>query len=163
MVMRKVKNPFIHKDGYDCFGCSPDNPIGLHMEFYENGDEVVSFWRPQEHYQGWVGVMHGGIMATLADEIAGWVVMRKMQTSGVTSRLNMRYMKPLLVSDEQVTLRAKITGQKRNYVTIAVTLENSKGEKCAEAEAVYCTFDAQRALEMGFTSCDVEDEQLLPM
>lgn len=161
--MRKVKNPFINKDGYDCFGCAPNNPIGLHMEFYENGDEVVSFWRPQEHYQGWVGVMHGGIMATLADEIAGWVVMRKMQTSGVTSRLNMRYLKPIMVSDEQVTLRAQITGQKRNYVTIAVALENSKGEKCAEAEAVYCTFDAERAAQMGFAGCDVEDEQLLPM
>ena len=42
--MRKIKNPWMQKDGYNCFGCSPDNPIGIHMEFYENGDEIISFF-----------------------------------------------------------------------------------------------------------------------
>jgi len=161
--MRKIKNPFVNKQNYDCFGCSPTNPIGLHMEFFEEGDEVVSFWRPQEHYQGWVGVMHGGILATLIDEIAGWVVMRKLQTSGVTSRLNVRYLKPVMVEDEQITLRAKIMDRKRNYISIAVAIENAHGEKCVDGEAVYCAFDKEGALKMGFTGCEADDEQLLPM
>lgn len=82
--MRKIRNPFIGKEGYNCFGCSPDNPFGLHMEFYEDGDDVVSYWHPHDHFQGWTGVMHGGILATMIDETAGWVVMRKLQTSGMT-------------------------------------------------------------------------------
>lgn len=32
--MRKIKNPWMDKEGYNCFGCSPDNPIGVHMEFF---------------------------------------------------------------------------------------------------------------------------------
>ena len=28
-------------EGYNCFGCSPDNEAGVRMEFYEDGDEVV--------------------------------------------------------------------------------------------------------------------------
>ena len=63
--MRKIKNPWMQKDGYNCFGCSPDNPIGIHMEFYENRDEIISFWHPQTQYQGWVDTMHGGILATI--------------------------------------------------------------------------------------------------
>ena len=42
--MRKIKNHWVHKEGYDCFGCSPDNPLGVKMEFYEDGDDIVCFW-----------------------------------------------------------------------------------------------------------------------
>lgn len=74
-------------DGYHCYGCDPNSPQGLRMEFYENGDEIVSVWHPRPEYQGWVNTLHGGIQATLADEISSWVVFRKFQTSGVTSVL----------------------------------------------------------------------------
>lgn len=79
------------KEGYDCFGCCPDNPIGVHMEFYEDGDDIISFWNPQTHYQGWINTMHGGILCTLIDEIAGWVIFRKLQTSGMTTHLEIKY------------------------------------------------------------------------
>ena len=36
--MRKIINPFVELDGFECFGCSPKNPIGMHLEFYEDGD-----------------------------------------------------------------------------------------------------------------------------
>ena len=84
--MRKISNPFEGKQGYNCFGCCKDNPIGAHMDFYEDGDDIVSFWKPDGNYQGWVNVLHGGIQATLMDEIAGWVVFRKLQLMGVTSK-----------------------------------------------------------------------------
>ena len=41
-------------DGYHCYGCDPNSPQGLRMEFYENGDEIVSVWHPRPEYQGWV-------------------------------------------------------------------------------------------------------------
>ena len=49
--MRKIKNPWTGKEGYRCFGCSPDNEVGLKMQFYEDGDDVVCFWKPMERYQ----------------------------------------------------------------------------------------------------------------
>ena len=53
--MKKIINPWRNHEGYNCFGCSPDNPIGLHMEFYEDGDYIMSTWHPEHNYQGWVG------------------------------------------------------------------------------------------------------------
>ena len=50
--MKKIINPWRNHDGYNCFGCSPDNPIGLHLEFYEDGDYIVSTWHPGHNYQG---------------------------------------------------------------------------------------------------------------
>ena len=38
---KKIINPWRNHEGYNCFGCSPDNPIGLHLEFYEDGDYIV--------------------------------------------------------------------------------------------------------------------------
>ena len=145
--MRKLINPWIGKDGYDCFGCNPENPIGLHMEFYEDGDYIISFLRPQEHLQGWVNTVHGGILSTIIDEIAGWTVSRKLQTTGVTSRLEVNYRHPVAVTEQQLTVRARIREMKRNL----------------EGTAVYFTFGPDKAREMGFTRCDAVDEQLLSM
>ena len=52
-------NNYCHKE-YD-WSVAKDNPIGLHMEFYEDGDYIVSTWHPEHNYQGWVDTMHGGI------------------------------------------------------------------------------------------------------
>jgi hypothetical protein len=60
--MKKIINPWRNHPEYNCFGCCPDNPIGLHLEFYEDGDYIVSKWHPQHNYQGWVNTMHGGIV-----------------------------------------------------------------------------------------------------
>ena len=51
--MKKIINPWKDMEGYNCFGCSPDNEAGVRMEFYEDGDEVVSIWKPRPEYQGW--------------------------------------------------------------------------------------------------------------
>ena len=161
--MRKIKNPWLHKDGYDCFGCSRDSPIGLHMEFFEDGDDIISFWRPQEHFQGWVGTMHGGILATIMDEAAGWVVTRKLQTAGMTTKLELRFKHPVLSSDSQLTIKAHITEKKHNMVFISVLLFDSNGVVCVEADAVYYAMNEKSAKEMGFSHCGVEDEQLFSM
>lgn len=109
-------------DGYHCYGCDPNSPQGLRMEFYENGDEIVSVWHPRPEYQGWVNTLHGGIQATLADEISSWVVFRKFQTSGVTSKMEVRYHKPIHTTDDHIVLRASVRRQRRNIVEIEVRI-----------------------------------------
>ena len=68
--MKKIINPWKDMEGYNCFGCSPDNEAGVRMEFYEDGDEVVSIWKPRPEYQGWLNTLHGGIQSVLLDESA---------------------------------------------------------------------------------------------
>lgn len=158
MDSKHIINPWKGVEGYDCFGCSPDNPIGLHMDFTEEGEDIVCHWHPQAHFQGWVNTMHGGILSTLCDETAGWVVFRKLQTSGVTTELNVRYKKPVMTTDDTITIRGHVIGQKRNLVTIRVTIQNQRGDICVTCEATYYTFPPEKAWEMGFTRCRVEGE-----
>lgn len=84
--MKKIINPWKGLEGYNCFGCAPNNEAGVKMEFYEDGDEVVSIWKPRPEYQGWIDTLHGGIQSVLLDEICAWVILRKLQTTGVTSK-----------------------------------------------------------------------------
>ncbi len=156
--MRKIKNMWLSKKGYDCFGCSPDNPLGVKMEFCEDGDDVVCLWKPQAHYQGWIDTLHGGIQATLIDECASWVMFRRLQTTGVTSKLEIRYRKAVMTTEPQITIRARLKEMRRNLACIAVTVENSKGELCTEGEALYFTFPKEKAVEMGFTRCETEQD-----
>ena len=156
-MIRKIHNGWNGTPGYNCFGCCATNPEGLRMEFYEDGDEIVSYWQPTPNKQGWINILHGGIQATLADEIASWVVFRKLQTSGVTAQLNVRYRKSIDIRDGKITLRAKLLGRRRNLADIEVKIFDAHGELCTEVAVVYFTSNEQQAKEMGFVPFELEE------
>lgn len=156
--MKKLINPYLNKQGYNCFGCSPDNPVGLHLEFWEDGDEIVAMWKPSTDYDGWVHTLHGGIISLLIDEVASWTLSRKLQAAGVTTRLEVKFRRPVSTLDPQLTIRGRVTGNVRNFYTVHVTLHDSQGNLCDEGDATYCMFAEQRSRDMGFTACLTEDE-----
>jgi len=55
-----------------CFICGLENPVGLKLRIYEVEPGVVetSYTAP-EYFQGYPGVLHGGIIATIIDEVSG--------------------------------------------------------------------------------------------
>ncbi len=78
------------EDDRYCFACGPNNPVGLHMKVdYEPDKAHCRIVLPKE-YQGWVNVVHGGVLATLLDEIMAHAVL-KHAGEGVTARLNIRF------------------------------------------------------------------------
>ena len=157
--MKKIINPWLGIEGYNCFGCAPENAHGLKMEFYEEGDEIVSIWKPDTCFQGWFNTLHGGIQSTLLDEIAAWAIARKLQTFGVTSKMELRYLKPVCTDGEAVTLRARITETRRNLVLIEATLTDASGEVCTKASFTYFTYSKEKSQkEMCFYGCKIEGE-----
>lgn len=161
--MKKIINPWGAVEGYRCFGCAPSNEHGLKMEFYEDGDDVVSFWTPRQEFQGWLNTLHGGIQAVLLDEICAWVVTRKLQTTGVTSKMETRYRKPVMISEGTVQIRAHLKEMKRNIALIEAKLYDSSGSLCTEALCTYFTYPSNVVKdEMFFLGCEVEDEEVNP-
>ena len=143
MALRKIKNPWKDNDrekDYNCFGCSPFNEIGLHLEFWEDGDEVLAKWQPRKSLEGWMGVVHGGIQATLMDEIGGWVVMIKLKTAGVTSEMNVTYLKPVKVSKGELTIRGRLISVEERIAKISCSLIDNDGTECAKANIAYFCF-----------------------
>lgn len=162
--MKKIMNPWEKQEGYHCFGCASNNEAGLKMEFYEDGDEVISIWRPRPEYQGWIDTLHGGIQAVLLDEICAWTILRKLQATGVTSKMETRYRKPISTKDSHLVLRASIREVRRNIVLVDARLYDKDGELCTETLCTYFTFSKEKSeTEMHFTGCGVENEEILPL
>ncbi|MCQ2300624.1 MAG: PaaI family thioesterase [Bacteroidales bacterium] len=156
--MKKIHNGWADLPGHNCFGCASGNPMGLHMEFFEDGDDVVSTWHPHTHAQGWINTLHGGIQAALADEIASWVLFRKLQTTGVTAKLEVQYKKSISTLDDHITLRAHVTQQRRNLVDIEIGIFNAAGDLCTIAHALYFAASQAKAQADGFKPFLVEEE-----
>ena len=147
--MKKINNPFTEHYGNEskCFGCSPLNEQGLRLEFYEKEDEMIAFWTPQQAFEGYKNVLHGGIQATLLDEIASWVVYVKCQTSGVTSGMNIKYKNPVFIDGGEVQLKARVVERNKRLVTIKAELYNKENELCSEADIQFFLFPQQIAKE----------------
>ena len=107
------------------------------MEFFEDGEELFSTWKPDIQYQGWNSILHGGIQGTLIDEIASWYVFVKLKTFGVTSQFEVRLKKPVDISLGDISLRAVLSEMKRNIAIIKVSLFDGNNILCAEG-TVHC-------------------------
>lgn len=148
-MRRKIKNVFAKEDYY-CFACSPHNPIGFQLEFYETEEGVEAEWSPKQYFEGYPGVIHGGLQATMLDEIAAWAIYIKAKTSGVTSRLNVKYKKPVSSKQEKITVKAKIREIQRSFCYVDTWLYGEHNELLAEAEAIYFIYPQAKAIEMNW-------------
>lgn len=142
---KKILNPYVGMDGYNCFACSPDNAMGLKMDFFEDGEFVVCHWIPEDQFGGYKKVLHGGIQATLMDEIASWAVQIKLKTAGVTASLKMRYKKPVYTTDDVIIVKSIIKKWEKRIAIIQTQIFNSENELCSEAEVKYFVFPEEVA------------------
>src|SRR5258708_13957648 len=79
-----------------CFVCGLENPAGLRLVFYETSpDEVMAAYTPPQQFQGYPGVLHGGIVASLLDEAGGRVVMiGNHRHFMLTAKMEIKYRRP---------------------------------------------------------------------
>src|SRR5208282_5547740 len=78
-----------------CFGCGEANDGGLHLKFLlaENGT-VVSLPTISDGFEGPVGYLHGGIIATLLDEAMSKAVRASGRTA-MTRQMEVEYLRPV--------------------------------------------------------------------
>ena len=143
--MKKIHNGYSILKDYNCFGCSPNNPIGLCLNFYEDGEYVISKWTPTNNYEGYHNVLHGGIQATLMDEIANWVIINKLQQTGVTKNLSVNYSKSVYIHKGELTIRAKVAHTQKNEATVLAEILDINGDIRSSATVCYATFPDQVA------------------
>jgi uncharacterized protein (TIGR00369 family) len=105
--MKEEKVAIPKLQGHGCFACGTDNPIGLNLEFYGLGDLVCTDITLGKQYEGWDGMVHGGIISTLLDEIMSWAIMYSQKVFLVTRQMSIKYVKPVLV-ETPLTVTGKL-------------------------------------------------------
>ena len=123
------------RDGSGCFACGPANPIGLRLRFTADGDTVRAEFTPGPHFQGYDGVVHGGIVAAALDDAMAQLFHMKGQES-LTARLEIRFRKETPVG-ERLVVTAWLTGGRARLFTAEAALSLPDGTRLAEAKGTF--------------------------
>lgn len=127
-----------------CFVCGLENPFGLHLRFYETAPgEVTAEYTVPERFQGYPGVVHGGVVAAMLDEVCGRAHMGGDPPRFMyTARLEVRYRQNVPVG---VPLRlVGRAGKSRSRAATAVgEIYAPDGALLAEAEALLVDVPAE--------------------
>jgi len=105
--------------GQPCFGCAPDHPFGFRLGFTRDGDEIVTRMTPTEQHQGPPGIMHGGLVATLDDEVGAWACIAALGKFGFTVTFSVRLHQAVHIGRE-VEARARISKAGSRFVDVEV-------------------------------------------
>jgi len=83
-----------------CFGCGTQNPIGLHIDrFTSTPDGAEARFIPGSNFNGFHGVLHGGVIATALDEISAWSGIVSEGVFVFTAKLEIRYRAEAKIGD----------------------------------------------------------------
>jgi acyl-coenzyme A thioesterase PaaI-like protein len=104
-----------------CYGCGPRHPNGFRLRFSRVGQEVHTRFMPGDLHQGPPALMHGGLILTLADELAAWTILGMLGKFGFTGRVEASLSRPVRINEE-VTGVGKILRSTSRTVHVEVTL-----------------------------------------
>jgi uncharacterized protein (TIGR00369 family) len=112
------------------------NPIGLKAFFYQDAEgRVVAHFTGKEEHQGYPGVMHGGIVTALLDEVIGRVAIAQ-DLWAVTAKLEVRFRHPVPLG-QPLTLVGEMTRLRSRTLEGRAEIRLEDGTVAAEAEGVY--------------------------
>lgn len=123
------------RSGSGCFACGQENPIGLRLRFTADGDTVRAEFTPGTHYQGYDGVVHGGIVAAALDDAMAQLFHMKGQES-LTARLEIRFRQEAPVG-RPLVVTAWLTGERAKLFTAEAALSLPDGTRLADAKGTF--------------------------
>ncbi len=111
------------EDDNCCFVCGMENSDGLRIHWTVEGLTTSAEFTPDSKYQGWKGVLHGGIIATLLDEAMTRLVCI-VYGNAVTAEMTVRYVAPAPIN-QLLTIRGEIIGEKGKIIEMKATIHCS--------------------------------------
>ncbi len=123
-------------DNDHCFVCGPRNHLGLHIPMPEmvEGHTCSFTWTPGPAYQGYAGIVHGGILSTLLDEAMAYAVMGQDRAiMAVTADMRIRFLRPTPVGIP-LKFMATVVGQRKSLHFARGSVILPDGSVLAEAE-----------------------------
>lgn len=120
-----------------CFVCGLANPNGLQLRFYETGPgEVTADYTVPDHFQGYPGVVHGGIVTAMLDEVTGRAHMQGEQTRFMfTAKLEIRFRKNV-PTGQPLRVVGQVEKSKTRMASSIGKIYGPDGDLLAEAKAL---------------------------
>ncbi len=132
---------------HHCFACGTTNVHGLGLQLHVEPRSAWTAFELHRDFQGWDGIAHGGIIATILDEVMAWSLAGTDEW-GVTARMALEYRRPVPIA---VPLRAEgtVTRARRRLIeTSGRLVAAGSGEVLATATGTYVAADETRKAEL---------------
>ena len=118
-----------------CFVCGESNPAGLNLRFETDGKIVHARFMPRLEHVGFKTTVHGGLIATILDEIMVWACAVQTRRFAFCAELNVRFLAPLRPGQEVLVIGELVANRKRLF--------EAKAEVKDEAGTIYATGTAK--------------------
>ena len=144
----------LQPNSLQCFVCGLENPAGLHLRFYQTApEEVTTYITVPEQFQGFPGVVHGGIVASMLDEAAGRCLMgtEDQPRFMFTAKLEVRYRQNVPVG-QPLRIVGRSVRNKARMAECQSFIYDAQDRVLAEATAVMVDVPAN-----AFNSTNLED------
>ena len=130
------------KDENYCFACGTENPYGLHLKFALEDETLLAKKILPCEFQGYEGIVHGGIVTTMLDEAMSKFIQEKYHEQALTGRLEVRFKNPT-PTNQELKISAWQESQRRNIIFLKSTIETEDGTVTAEATAKFAVVSEQ--------------------
>lgn len=133
--------------GQNCIGCSPRNPKGLHLHFVPHGNEVRADVLLDRSYESYPGMIHGGIVALILDEVTGRAALWQARCFVMTLGIRIRYAAIMQPGVSYIARgEAEVTGDDQLRAT--GMLEDREGRLIATASSTFAALRGPRLAEV---------------
>jgi hypothetical protein len=139
----------------NCFGCHPDNPVGLKMNFYEKENEIYSWLTVPGNLCGWNQMVHGGIISTILDEMMSRCAMFASDKISFTKSITIDYIRPIPTGAEIVSIARVSERVKKRELKIESQIF-FEGKKCAAGSGLFVTYTLEQIEKLGIGRNAVE-------
>jgi uncharacterized protein (TIGR00369 family) len=120
-----------------CFACGEKNPHGLKMKFQVDREKqaIHTVFTVDPAYQGWDGVVHGGIISTLLDEAMANLVYH-LGYNAIAASLEVRFKQPAPIL-KPLLIQGEITEVHKKLVKAKASLKEEDGALLATATSSF--------------------------
>lgn len=141
--------PITNSDTHDCFGCSPANPYGLRMKFFSDDEALFSWLSVPRHLCGWDNLVHGGVLATILDEIMGWAAIHFLKKFALTNTMTVEFHKSVQVGEEIWVEGRVLEVRGKREATVEGRLYKEEDTLCAKSSGTFRLFNAEAIVRLG--------------
>ena len=131
-----------------CFGCGTDNIHGLGMTFESDGQKVRSQVMVHPHFRGWSNLVHGGVLATILDEVMSWTVIHLTGKLMLTKGMTIAFKKPVRIGARLTAVGHIIERKDERRVRVAAVIRDEQGSVCVRSEGDFVLFSREQFLQM---------------
>lgn len=133
---------------HHCFGCGRLNEHGLRLDLRPDpaGEGVCARFVPPPRTEGYTGMVHGGIITTVLDEVMAWSLARR-EIWAVTGQLTTRYRKPIVLGEATTATGYFVRDRGRAIEMRGEIRRDADGALLADATATFVRVPARQAAE----------------